>query len=173
MAASARRSARREAQRFRYSKVSRSGFIELDTRDFSVDDLRQHLLHVPGVLHVVGHRLSKTEQNNASLGHAQERNWKMRTEALVAARANDFEFEITTTSNFSDTLFGEERHPLLCHRHVQRRTNWDAAGSVAGTGTRSGSFGTLSIPGCGLARRCDMEWVAESELAVLLQVCAQ
>lgn len=96
------RSARREAQRFRYSPTSKSGFIELNTDDFSPDDLRTCLLEVPGVLQVVGHRLSKAQQNNASLGHAQQRNWKVRTEASVRAGVNDFEFEITTTSNLSD-----------------------------------------------------------------------
>ena len=104
MATPGSRSARREAQRFRYSKTSRSGFIELASDDFSVEDLRDRLLQVPGVLQVVGHRLSKAEQNNASSGHAQQRNWKVRTEALVSAGANDFEFEITTTSNLSDTF---------------------------------------------------------------------
>ena len=89
MATPGSRSARREAQRFRYSKTSRSGFIELASDYFSVEDLRDRLLQVPGVLQVVGHRLSKAEQNNASSGHAQQRNWKVRTEALVSAGAND------------------------------------------------------------------------------------
>ena len=97
-------SARREAQRFRYIPSSRSGFIELNTYIFSPADLRTCLLEVPGVLQVVGHRLSKTEQNNFSLGHCQQRNWKVRTAALVRAGVNDMEFELTTTSNLSDTF---------------------------------------------------------------------
>ena len=105
------RSARRENQRFRYSPTSRSGFIELNTDDFSPDDLRTCLLQVPGVLGVVGHRLSKTEQNNVSLGHRQQRNWKVCTEALVRAGANDFEFEITTTSNLSHTFLEQNNIP--------------------------------------------------------------
>jgi len=97
-------SARREAQRFRYSPSSRSGFIELNTCIFSPADLRTCLLEVPGVLQVVGHRLSKTEQNNFSLGHCQQRNWKVRTAALVRAGVSDMEFELTTTSNLSATF---------------------------------------------------------------------
>lgn len=105
------RSARREAQRYRYSKASRSGFIELATDNFSADDLRTRLLQVPDVLQVIGHRLSKAEQNNASLGHAQQRNWKVRTQTLINASANDFEFEITTNSNLSDIYLQQHGIP--------------------------------------------------------------
>ena len=45
----AARSARREAQRYRYSTASRSGFIELATDEFSPNGLRARLLQVPNV----------------------------------------------------------------------------------------------------------------------------
>ena len=77
-----RQSARKLKQRFRYSKESRSGFIELETDEFSPNDLRTCLLGVPGVEYVVPHALTKTEQGNYSRNHAQERTWKVMFEAL-------------------------------------------------------------------------------------------
>jgi hypothetical protein len=103
----ARRSARKERQRFRYSESSRSGFIELDNDRFTPEDLRLALLGVAGVTYVAPHHLSKAEQGNASLGHAQQHNWKCCSETLCG----DLEFEITWNGNFSDVYLQEQGIP--------------------------------------------------------------
>ena len=107
----ARRSARRERQRFRYSEHSRSGFIELQNDRFTPEDLRRNLLGVPGITYVVPHQLSKTEQGNASLGHAQEHNWKVMSETLRQLHCGELEFEITWNGNFSDVYLEQQGIP--------------------------------------------------------------
>lgn len=107
----ARFSARKEKQRFRYSEHSRSGFIELEHDRFSADDLRQNLLGVAGVTYVVPHRMSKTEQGNASLGHAQQHNWKVMSETLRRLQCGELEFEITWNGNLSDVYLEQQGIP--------------------------------------------------------------